>query len=102
MVNIDPILYIGISQSFFSGLLISTTKPLTTANRLMAAWLFLICIELVFALLKSTILEMYSFPFVAFTYGPLLLLYVKFMTNPEKKFSWLALLHFIHIRSDYP
>jgi AraC-like DNA-binding protein len=95
MVNIDPILYIGISQSFFSGLLISTKKPFTIANRLMATWLFLICLELVFALINSTILEMYSFPFVAFTYGPLLLLYVRFMTNPGKKFNWLAILHFI-------
>jgi AraC-like DNA-binding protein len=95
MVNIDPILYIGISQSFFSGLLISTKKPLTIANRLMAAWMFLICIELIFALINSTLLEMYSFPFVAFTYGPLLLLYVKFMTNPVRKFNWLSLLHFI-------
>jgi len=95
MVNIDPILYIGISQSFFSGLLISTKKPFTTANRLMASWLFLICIELVFALINSSLLEMYSFPFVAFTYGPLLLLYVNFMTNPLRKFNWFALLHFI-------
>jgi AraC-like DNA-binding protein len=95
MVNIDPVLYIGISQSFFSGLLIATKKPFIVANRLMAAWLFLICIELISALINSTLLEMYSFPFVAFTYGPLLLLYVKFMTNPSRKFSWLSLLHFI-------
>jgi AraC-like DNA-binding protein len=61
----------------------------------MSSWMFLICCELIFALIKSTVLEMYSFPFVAFTYGPLLLLYVKYMTNPERKFNWLALLHFI-------
>ncbi len=95
MVNIDPVLYIGISQSFFSGLLISTKKPFTTPNRLMSAWLFLICIELTFALLNSRVIEMYAFPFVAFTYGPLLFLYVKFMTQPEKKFNWLALIHFV-------
>ena len=95
MVNIEPVLYIGISQSFFAGLLISTKKPFTTANRLMATWLFLICTELVFALINSTVLEMYSFHFVAFTYGPLMFLYVKFMTSPERKFNWLALLHFI-------
>jgi len=95
MVNIDPILYIGISQSFFSGLLVSTKKPISIANRLMAAWLFLICIELIFALINSTLLEMYSFPFVAFTYGPLLFLYVKFMTNPGREYNWLALIHFI-------
>ena len=95
MVNIEPVLYIGISQSFFAGLLVSTKKPFTIANRLMAAWLFLICIELIFALINSTLLEMYSFPFVAFTYGPLLFLYVKFMTDPGRRFNWLFLLHFI-------
>jgi AraC-like DNA-binding protein len=95
MVNLDPILYVGISQSFFSGLLISTKKPLTTANRLMAAWLFMICIELIFALINSTVLEMYSFQFITFTYGPLMYLYVKFMANPKRKFNWLSMLHFI-------
>ncbi|OFY68419.1 MAG: hypothetical protein A2V64_01290 [Bacteroidetes bacterium RBG_13_43_22] len=95
MVNIDPVLYIGISQSFFAGLLISTKRPTTTANRLMAAWLFLICTELIIALLNSTVIEMYAFPFVAFTYGPLLYLYVHFMTDPERKFNWLALIHFV-------
>lgn len=92
---IEPLLYIGISQSFFAGLLIATKKPVTTANRLLAAWLFLICIELIFALLNSKVLEMYSFQFITFTYGPLLYLYVRFMTDPEKKFNWLNLLHFI-------
>jgi len=95
MVSIDPILYIGISQSFFALILVLTKKPFTIANRLMALWLSLICIELVIALLNSKVIEMYSFPFVSFTYGPLLYLYVKFMTQPERKFNWLALLHFI-------
>ena len=95
MIGIEPVLYIGISQSFFAGLLISTKKPTTVANRLMAAWLFLICIEMIFALINATVIEMYSFPFVTFTYGPLLYLYIQFMTNPDKKFNWLSLLHFI-------
>jgi AraC-like DNA-binding protein len=95
MVNIDPILYIGISQSFFAGILISTKKPTTIANKLMAAWLFLICTEMTIALLNSTVIEMYAFPFVVFTYGPLLYLYVQFMTDPERKFNWLSLIHFI-------
>lgn len=94
-MNIDPLIYIGISQSFFAGLLISTKKPFTVANRLMAAWLFLLCIELIFALLNSRVIEMYAFPFIAFTYGPLLYLYVRSMTNPERKFNWINLLHSI-------
>jgi AraC-like DNA-binding protein len=95
MEYIEPVLYVGISQSFFAGLLVATKKPINTANRVMAAWLFLICLELIFALVNSKVLEMYSFQFITFTYGPLLLLYVKFMTKPERKFNWLALLHFI-------
>jgi len=63
---------------------------------------FLICIELIFALLNSTVIEMYSFPFVSFTYGPLLFLYVSFMTNPDKKFNWLSLFHFIPFASFLP
>jgi len=92
---IEPLLYMGISQSFFAGLLIATKKPATVANRLMAAWLFMICLELVFALINSKVLEMYSFQFITFTYGPLLYLYVKFITDPGKRFNWLNLLHFI-------
>jgi AraC-like DNA-binding protein len=95
MPNIDPVLYIGISQSFFAGILISTKKPLTIANRLMAAWMFLICTELVIALLNSRVIEMYAFHFISFTYGPLLYLYVRFLTDPGRKFNWLALIHFI-------
>ncbi|MBN2633584.1 MAG: helix-turn-helix transcriptional regulator [Bacteroidales bacterium] len=95
MVNIDPILYIGISQSFFAFILIVSKRPWTTANRIMSAWLFFIFIELLFALLNSTVIEMYAFPFVAFTYGPLLYLYVQFMVHPDKRFNWLVLLHFI-------
>ena len=87
MVNIEPVLYIGISQSFFAGLLISTKKPYTFANRVMAAWLFIFCSEMIFALLNSKVIEMYSFPFITFTYGPLLYLYVSYMTTTDKKFK---------------
>lgn len=95
MANIEPVLYIGISQSFFAGLLVATKKPYIIANRLMAAWLFMICIEMIFALINITVIEMYSFPFITFTYGPLLYLYIRFLTCPDKKFNWLSLLHFI-------
>jgi AraC-like DNA-binding protein len=95
MEYIIPILYIGISQSFFAGLLVATKKPISTADRFMAAWLFMICIELISALINSTGLEMYSFPFITFTYGPLQYLYVLFITQPQRKFSWFSLLHFI-------
>ncbi|HUW93210.1 MAG TPA: helix-turn-helix domain-containing protein [Bacteroidales bacterium] len=92
---IEPILYIGIAQSFFAGLLIATRRPFNTSNRLMTAWVFLLCIELIFALINRTVLEMYSFPFIAFTYGPLLYLYVRHQTDPYLRFSPWNSLHFI-------
>lgn len=92
---IEPILYIGIAQSFFAGLLISTRRPFNTSNRLMSAWIFLLCTELIFALINRTVLEMYSFPFIAFTYGPLLYLYVRHQTDPYLRFSSWNYLHFI-------
>jgi AraC-like DNA-binding protein len=95
MQDIDPILYLGISQAFFAGLLIAVKKPASVADKIMAAWLFLISIEFIFALLNKNLIDIYSFPFVAFTYGPLLFLYVKFMTDPDREFNRLSLLHFI-------
>jgi AraC-like DNA-binding protein len=92
---IEPILYVGISQSFFAGILISTRKPFTLANKLMAAWLFLVCIEMIFALINSTLLTFYSFPFIAFTYGPLLYLYARHITLRKNYFKRLNYLHFI-------
>lgn len=92
---IEPVLYIGIAQSFFAGMLLATSRPFTIAKRIMTAWVFLFCTEMIFALINRTVLEMYSFPFVAFTYGPLLFLYVRHMTNPDLRFSPWNALHFI-------
>lgn len=92
---IEPVLYIGISQSFFAGLLMATRRPFTRADRIMTAWVFLFCIEMMFALVNRTVLEMYAFPFIAFTYGPLLFMYVKHMTRPSLQFSPWNALHFI-------
>ena len=95
MEIIEPILYIAISQTFFAGLLIATKKPITIPDRLMAAFLFMIFFDLIFAVVKINIITFYSFPFVAFTYGPILFLYVKYMTEPGKKFKITNYLHFI-------
>ncbi|MCA1741958.1 MAG: hypothetical protein LC630_05770, partial [Bacteroidales bacterium] len=92
---IEPVLYLGISQSFFAGMLIATRRPFTAANRIMTAWVFLFCIEMIFALINSTVLDMYSFPFISLTYGPLLFLYVRHMTLPTLRFSIWNALHFI-------
>lgn len=61
----------------------------------MAAFLFMIFFDLIFAIVKINIISFYSFPFIAFTYGPILYLYVKYMTDPMRKFKAGNYLHFI-------
>lgn len=95
MPGINPILFFGIAQSSFAGLCIAVKKPASLADKIMSAWLFLICIEFIFALLNQNLIEIYSFPFLAFTYGPLLYLYVRFITNPVLRFDFFNLLHFV-------
>ena len=91
----EPILYIGVAQSFFAGLMIATKRNPQVADRLLAAWLFLICIELGFAIINVSIIPLYEFVFIPFSYGPLLYLYVKYQTTEKIAFHWRHILHFI-------
>ena len=91
----DQILYIGITQSFFAGLMIATKRNPQVADRLMAAWLFLIAIEMGFAIVNKTIIPLYEYVFIPFTYGPLLYLYIKFQTDEDARFKWTYILHFL-------
>jgi len=91
----DEILYVGLSQSFFAGLMIATKKNPTVADRLLAAWLFLIAIEMGFAIVNTSIIPLFDFVFIPFTYGPLLYLYIKYQTTEYVEFRWRYVLHFI-------
>jgi AraC-like DNA-binding protein len=91
----EEILYIGISQSFFAGLLIATKRPRIMANQVLAAWFFLICIEMIIVLINSNLVELYSIKVLPFTYGPLMFLYAKLMTQEEPTFNYRYLWHFL-------
>jgi AraC-like DNA-binding protein len=92
---LNEILYIGITQSFFAGLMVGTKRNPQVADRILATWLFLIAIEMIFALVNETIVPLYEFVFIPFTYGPCLYLYVKFLTTENPKFKWQYWLHLI-------
>ncbi len=96
---LEPVLYIGIAQSFFGGLVIATRKPQSLADRFMAAWLFIIGIEMMLALAKLKWLDYlpYEIPFlvVPFLYGPLVYLYVRTLIHENPKWKWSDLLHFL-------
>ena len=96
---LEPVLYIGIAQSLFAGIVIATKKPQFLTDRYLAAWLFIIAIEMILALVKLTWLEHlpYEIPFlvIPLVYGPLLFLYVRTLISEEPKWNWIDLAHFI-------
>ncbi len=91
----EQILYIGLTQSLFAGIMISTKRYPQVADRILSGWLFLIFIEMGFALINENIIRLYEFLFIPFTYGPLLYLYIKFLTVENLKFKWTYWLHFL-------
>ena len=90
----EAILYIGISQTLFAGILIAVKKPRMMANQILAAWLLIICAEMVIVLINETHADIYPIKILPYTYGPLLLLYAKWMTTEEPHFNPRYLWHF--------
>ncbi len=90
----EAILYIGISQSLFAGILIAVRKPRSIANQILAAWLLIICIEMIIVLVNETLVELYPIKILPYIYGPLLLLYAKWMTTEKPRFDPRYLWHF--------
>jgi len=91
----EKILYIGITQTLFSGILIAVKKPRTIANQILAAWLLIICAEMILMLINETLFELYPIKILPYTYGPLLLLYAKWITTEEPRFNLRYLWHFV-------
>ncbi len=91
----EAILYIGISQTLLAGILIALKKPRMIANQILAALLLLICIEMIIFLINDTILGLYTIRILPFSYGPLLLLYARYMTSEKPSFEPRFLLHFV-------
>jgi AraC-like DNA-binding protein len=91
---VEAILYIGISQTLFAGILIAAKRPRMLANQILAAWLLLICTEMIIALLNETLVDLYTIKILPYTYGPLLLLYARWMTTEKPVFDPRFLWHF--------
>jgi AraC-like DNA-binding protein len=90
----DAILYIGISQTLFAGILIALKKPRMLANQILAAWLLIICVEMVIVLINETLVGLYHIRILPYLYGPLLLLYAKLVTSERPRFDPRYLWHF--------
>lgn len=64
------------------------------ANQVLAALLLLICVEMVIVLVNDTMFGLYSIRILPFVYGPLLLLYARFVTSEFPTFNPKYLWHF--------
>lgn len=64
------------------------------ANQILAAWLLLICIEMIIVLVNETLMNLYTVKILPYTYGPLLLLYARWMTTEKPSFNPQYLWHF--------
>jgi AraC-like DNA-binding protein len=90
----EAILYIGIPQTLFAGILIAVKQPRMLANQILAAWLLLICTEMIIVLVNETLVDLYHIKILPYTYGPLLLLYARLMTSEHPGFNPRYLWHF--------
>ena len=90
----EAILYIGISQTLFAGILIAVKRPRILANKILATWLLIICSEMIIVLINETLVELYPIKILPYLYGPLLLLYAKLMTTEKPRFDLRYLWHF--------
>jgi AraC-like DNA-binding protein len=92
----NPILYIGISQSLFAGIFIATKKEQSYADKLLAALLFLISIDMGLTLIKK---EFGIFtdipPVLPLAFAPMVFLYTKGLINKHSKFHLISILHFV-------
>jgi len=91
----EEILYIGIAQTLFSGIIIAAKRPRILANQVLAAWLLIICAEMILMLVNETLIELYPVKILPYIYGPLLLLYAKWMTTEDPRFNPRYLWHFV-------
>lgn len=89
----EVLVWIGVSQSLFSGLILSfVKKDQSTSNRLLTAWFFISALEFLLVSLDSRTGSIHlSNPFLIF--NPLIYFYSKSLIKPNLKLRWYQLFH---------
>ncbi len=95
----EILLYIGIVQSVFAMFLMLTKKRIQISDTVLAAWLFLVSIQLFTSLLSITNEKyIYSGLFISklipFTYGPFIFIYAKMLILEKPVFRIRYWFHF--------
>jgi len=92
----EIIAWIGFSQALFAGLIVGTKKGLTTADKILSAWLILMAIEFATYGIDEQLFEppsTLSNPFLLF--NPAMYLYSLSLTNKSYNLRWAHLWHLL-------
>lgn len=90
----EVVLYIGIAQSIFAGIMLMLKKPIQISDKILAAWLFFIGFQMIFSILNRWV-QITSFTFIPFVYGPLLFIYCETLMAEKPIFKKVYWFHFI-------
>lgn len=93
----EAVLYIGLSQGLFAAFVVFTKRHKQTADRLLIAWLLIICLKFLILLMYDEYGEFFdvafSQGFIPLSFGPFLYLYTKHITDDEARFGFRDILH---------
>jgi len=93
----EAVLYIGLSQGLFAAFVVFTKRHKQTADRLLIAWLLIICLKFLILLLYVEYGEFFdaafSQGFIPLSFGPFLYLYTKHITDEDARFGFRDILH---------
>ena len=90
---LETVIWIGLSQSLFAGIIIAAKPKAQVQDKILSAWLFLLAIEFLSCGIDFLFwgIPMLSSSFLLF--NPAFYLYVKSLTTPDFKLQRLQLLH---------
>lgn len=93
----EAVLYIGLSQGLFAAFVVFTKRHKQTADRLLIAWLLIICLKFLILLMYDEYGEFFdaafSQGFIPLSFGPFLYLYTKHITDEDARFGFRDILH---------
>lgn len=91
----EPILYIGISQSLFACFMIVTKEKKQLYDKYLAAWMFCIAAQMSSLLIREKFGIIPYMPVIPFLFGPLMYLYVTTLITERPTSKNVYWLHFI-------
>ena len=91
----EPILYIGISQSLFTFLMLRTKEKKHLYDKYLANWMFCIAAQMGILLIRKNFGIIPFIPVIPFLFGPFMYLYVITLITEKQKSEKIHLLHFV-------